>query len=252
MMLPIEWREQGIQVRRVLAQAKDQQSSKIDRLDDLHAQFHMFTQPLKDLLLQMSLLYSMNETEVPTVIVYIENDMREFENNLCEFIKSSQVQKLMLMEDAPQFQDRHIICPQLPFPDYQFQFPEIGFLLIEYFSYKCLAHFNLYTALRSIEHYRLAIYYSIKISKTFSGLDNSLGGNPDRMLPCLTTLYMASLLVPNWEWWQSWMSCKLGRLERSGYKLEKKYKERLAIKWNMQDIVMDRLCSCQFQDVAGF
>src|SRR5947207_3059569 len=98
------------------------------------------------------------------------------------------------------------------------------------------------------------MYYAVQISKTFSGLDDSLGDNPDRMLPCSTALCMAALCIPNGERLQSWMRYKLSHLERSGYKPEKKYNEILAAKWNMSDISVDGFYhnSWPSQEAAGF
>lgn len=248
--LPIEWRKQGIRVRQQLAQAKDQQPSERDRLDYLHAKFQMFTLQCKSLLSQMSQLRNLNEMELPAALVYMENNIQQFEQKMQEFINSQQVLDIMQCASPPiPLRDRLIISPRLPFPGYRFQFPEVGFLLIEYFSCQCLTHLSLGTALNGVKsatlerskHYLAAMHCSVEISKTFFGLDDSLGDNPDRMLPCSEALFMASLSVPNEQWWQSWMSCKLGHLERSGYKLQRKCKEMLAARWNMPDIAVDRL-----------
>jgi hypothetical protein len=245
LLLPRPWREENVRKRLEIAQRDYPLLSKEERkpriLDDVWQQYLALIPRLVDVLAGIIPLKSMEGTERANEAARLETELRAFDKDVRDLFKLPHVLEVLQIAPLPNpLRNKHVsCCPPLPFIPHILHFPPAGFFRQIFLGVQAYTRAVLLPSLRSenpgMEGEDVS-YFSLEMCRTYAGLEYSLGDNPDALLPCFSSLVLATATCPlnarKWLWY------KLSHLETLGHLTFDPIKRNLASLWDMPDLAV--------------
>src|SRR5579862_4190589 len=248
-LLPITWREENVRKRAEIALrdypllAREERKPRI--LDDVWQQYLAVVPRLADILVGVVSLKEMEKEERAMKAARLEADLRAFDKDIRALLKRPHVLEVLQIAPLPiSFRNKHAsCCPPLPFVPNILQYPPAGFFRQIFLAVQAYTRAVLQPPLRSANPLEATemegedlSYFSLEMCRTFAGLEYSLGDYPDALLPCFSSLVLATATCPlnarQWLWY------KLSHLERLGHLTFDPIKRNLASLWDMPDLAV--------------
>lgn len=248
-LLPITWREENVRKRMEIAQRDYPLLSREERkpriLDDVWQQYLALVPRLANVLAGVIPLKEMEGHDRAREAARLESELRAFDKDVRDLLKRPHVLEVLQIAPLPiSFRNKHAsCCPPLPFVPHLLQFPPAGFFRQIFLGVQAYTRAVLLPPLRN-ENPGEAIemegedlsYFSVEMCRTFAGLEYSLGDNPDALLPCFSSLVLATATCPSNA--RQWLWYKLSHLERLGHLTFDPIKRNLAALWDMPELVV--------------
>lgn len=247
MLLPVEWRQEGLRIRQKLMISEYSflaQEDYISRLLDVSwAQLWCLTPRLLDILATVPQLKLMKRRRRTETALHLQSKFQQFYRDFAEYISSSPVMEVL--QPLPSFSiitSKHEdCCPPPPFVPHFFQYPHASLLHLLIQCLKTWMRFSLYPSLRAELEFELevadlqdATFYSFELCRTFAGIELQFDHNDAVIFPCFVPMVMAALnCLPNIR---PWMLAKLSHFEEQGQICADFVKMSLAMLWNMPEI----------------
>jgi hypothetical protein len=246
LLLPRVWREEDVRIRHKIAIVEYPHLSDSERkariLDDVWPESWLNLPDLADIAYHTSKLKSLAAGARSTLAIELRTKLTCFEEKFEQFVNLPHVLEVLEPTTYPSSHpSKHAnCCPPPPFIPYTLQFPPAGILRIVLFGTRCIIQSFLrppiYDACGSAaELPKLDETYAIEICRTFAGIEDALGDNPDSCLPLFAALITAIPTCPQelrlWFWY------KLAHFEQLGLAtFNKPIMENYAKLWNITDI----------------
>jgi hypothetical protein len=260
LLLPKAWREENVQIRQKLADQEYPRLSAENRkariLDDAWPQFWSIFPAINEVALEMQSLKTLSNDKRAQSAARLEEDLRQCFTKIEQFLASRHIMEVLQPVDSPSvsYRSKHeFCCPQLPLTPYHMQFPPAGIFRMVVYTNIWYIQSVLYPVVRAqFDSFRTTpfekeiSYYSHEICKTFAGLEEDFGDDPDAMIHLFPLLIVSTTnCAPKFR---EWLWFKLRHIERLGYLTFKSTIRHFAKLWNIPDIVTKGFsCSPPFQ-----
>ena len=249
LLLPTEWREENIRIRKVLAGdyshiPKEDRKPRI--LDDVWPQFLAIVPGLSDILYEIPKLKEKEGKVRAEAAQQLELELRRWEEEIDHFVNLPHVQEILEPAEFPPLSIiRHAFCcPQPPFVPHYTAYPPAGVFRMVIRSLKCYIRALMLPSIREAMGPKMersdeeASQFSLEACRTFAGLEDTLvDGDPDVLLPLFAPLILATTTCPAdcrvWLWY------KLAHFEKLAHLTFDPVKRNLATLWNMPQIVLE-------------
>ena len=249
-LLPEEWREQNVRIRKILAREDYPRLSTNERkprlLDDLWAQLLALVSPLIYVVAEIPLLNNLEGAERSKTAIQLGAKLRQFEIDFMAFIKSRHALEVLEQSSYTISQSHHsACCPPLPYAPLVLQYPPAAIFQVVIYSIinyiNALVYPPLYARIDSNQEAmgfegEDFTFYCIEICRTFAGIEDSYHNNPDALFPCFSPMSLTAALTcpPNLR---MWMWCKLAHFETLGQFSFEPLKQNLAVLWDAPEIL---------------
>ena len=253
LLLPSDWREENVRIRRCLAQVEYPRLSETERipriLDDAWAEFLSLIPTVINVLCRVPELKKMEGQVQFNAASELDAELYEFEQSLELFLNLPNI--LEALSPATSWSHAHgwrhaSCCPPLPFTPHLMQHSSAGIFRIIVLAFKCYIWAVLYPPIRDVLGasateiiFEPADTCSFEVCKTFAGLEDSpLGANPDNFLTVFASLVLATTTCPPES--RLWLWHKFVHFEDVGHLTFDPMKRKLASLWNMPEIISEK------------
>jgi hypothetical protein len=246
LLIPREWRYEDVRIRKILAGDYSQfprEERKARILDDIWPQFWALVPQLADVLCAIPSFKKLDGPKRIETATRLETEVRQFEENVNTFLSLPHVvEALEPATHSTPFSSRHSeCCPPPPFVPHFSQYPPSGMFRQCVFALKCYIRALLLPSIwgskQPKEVDQEASLFSLEACRSFAGSEETLGPDPDALIPLFASLCLATTTCPpdlhQWLWY------KLNHLEKLGHLNFDPVKRNLAKLWNMPEMVSE-------------
>jgi hypothetical protein len=246
LLLPQTWRDENVRIRHKLAIVEYPRLSgngrKARMLDDVWAEFWMISRRLLDMMSKLPKLKNLAGGARTAFAIDLRTELTLCEKFFDEFLNLPHIQEVLEpAKISSPHPSKHVdCCPPPPFIPYELQFPPSGIFRIVLFDIKCYMQSILRPPIQEAcgedpELLKTDPTFSIEVCKTFAGIEDALGDNPDACLPLFAALIHAISTCPQelrlWFWY------KLAHFEELGLATFRNPIGEYYVKlWNITDI----------------
>jgi hypothetical protein len=208
LLLPKDWRHENIRIRQKLADQEYPRLSGDNRkariLDDTLPQFSALVPTMNEILIQIKSLNTRSNDERAQYAARLEEDVRQCLTEFELLLVSKDVMEALepVHSSSVPYRNRHEnCCPAPPLTLYHMQFPPAGIVRMVIYTTLWYIQSVLYPAVRAqFDSPRTTTpfgrkdvsYYSSEICKTFAGLEEDFGDNPEAMIHLFPLLIVST------------------------------------------------------------
>jgi hypothetical protein len=248
LLLPKEWRDINIAIRRKLADEDYPRLLEKDRiprmLDDLFSEYFVMMPKLNDVLLKVQSIKTLDDHNAAIAIGHLEEELQQFLDDTDQLLNCPNAVEILQPAhlSAPRRPRRHeVCCPHFPFNPHRLQYPPAGGFRIVTYGIEWYICSVLHPAIRAKYNgnkftklkIRDATYYSREICQTFAAMEDDLSDDPDAIIPFFQVVMMSTMTC-DLEL-RVWLWCRLRHFEQSGHQIFNAMKRHLAVLWNIPE-----------------
>jgi len=259
-ILPPAWRDENARVRETTR--RQEAAGRLDKdrapilLDYLFPKFYSILPKMGDLLSMIQSLKTMRQDERQETGLRLALQLREFDQNLDEFLHLADVLEVLKPSSSPPVEITltHISCcpPPIFTPSY-FVYPPAAMLRMVVLGVKCyIRAILLPPIIHEIRHNVLGLgsgeEFSLEICRSFAGLEEvSNNENYESFLPLSGSMILATACCPPAV--RIWLWCKLVHFEELGHLTFDPMRQSLATLWDMPEIISQKKMSSNYSSV---
>ena len=247
LLLPKPWRDENVRIRHKLAIVEYPRlagnARKARIIDDVWAEFVVIFSFLAEAVYELTKLKKLEAEKRNAAAIKIRINFTRFENAFEQLLNSPHTREVLQPATLIlPHRSKHVdCCPIPPFVPFALQFPPSGVFWIVILATKCHIQNSIRPAIEDacgLETKHLNIddaHYATEICRTFAGIEDALGDNPDACLPLFAPLLLAISKCP--QELRPWLWCKFLHFEKLGLAtFENPILKSAAKLWELSDI----------------